>query len=168
MKITLTESRSNSKHSHIWIVCFLNNHLRDMVIAKKCMQICQTEIEQKEKHLRRDRTESVDTKRPRTYFGHEGVCRWKETAKNKIKEKKRFRNSIEKKQTENNNQHMKNTTTYAWHAAQSSMMHVMQDMAKHNNQLLHIKWSLICNKLHIDETSLSNHLVHSRLFTQQV
>ena len=50
---------------------------------------------------------------------------------------------------------METTTTYTWHDAQTSMMHVRFKDAWHGKvqqTTLQIKWSSIRNELHIDET----------------
>ena len=50
---------------------------------------------------------------------------------------------------------MVNTQTWTWHDAQSSMMHVRFSEAWHGKvqqTTLQIKWSSVCNELHIDET----------------
>ena len=54
--------------------------------------------------------------------------------------------------------------------AQTSMMHVQFKYARHgkvHKQVLQVKWSSICNELHIDETPHFNYLIDSRLFTRQ-
>ena len=54
--------------------------------------------------------------------------------------------------------------------AQTSMMHVHFNEAwrgKVQQTILQVKWSSICNELHIDETPHSSYLVCSRLCTQQ-
>ena len=50
------------------------------------------------------------------------------------------------------------------------MMHVRFNEAWHGKvqqTILQVKWSSICNELHIDETPHSSYLVRSRLGTQQ-
>ena len=50
------------------------------------------------------------------------------------------------------------------------MMHVRFNEAwngKVQQTILQVKWSSICNELHIDETPHSSYLVRSRLSTQQ-
>ena len=54
--------------------------------------------------------------------------------------------------------------------AHPSMMHVRFKYACHgkvHKQVLQVKWSSICNELHIDETPHFIYLVDSRLFTRQ-
>ena len=50
---------------------------------------------------------------------------------------------------------MVNAQAEAWHDAQTSMMHVRFNEAWHGKvqqTILQVKWSSICNELHIDET----------------
>ena len=70
-------------------------------------------------------------------------------------------------ETGNKHQHTKFTTRCTTH-----MMHELLNTCKsrHDNSTqskLHIKWSSICNELHIDETPHMNYLVLSRLDIRQ-
>ena len=61
---------------------------------------------------------------------------------------------------------MVNTQAISWHEAQTSMMHVRFNEAWHGKvqqTILQMKWSSICNELHIDETPHLSYLVRSRL-----
>ena len=73
-------------------------------------------------------------------------------------ESSQLRNETEangRSKPERNKQHSKTTHTETWHDAQSSMMHVRFNEAwygKVQQTTLQIKWSSICNEVHIDET----------------
>ena len=61
----------------------------------------------------------------------------------------------ERSNPERNKQHSKQPSHTTWHDAQTSMMHVRFSEAwrgKVQQTILQIKWSSICNELHIDET----------------
>ena len=79
----------------------------------------------------------------------------------------RLRNSIETKQTGNKNQHTIFTTRCTTQMMHEQLNTCKSRHDKSHTQTLHIKWSSICNELHIDETPHMNYLVHSRLFTRQ-